>query len=124
MSYVYQIVLLNVKMDTLILNLFISAIVFIFPYLIKFRKKYHLIAGFSDLKNKGEEIDSSLKKTAIQISNSAFLFCALIVLLSILNYMFSWEEYLNSTFRDFMGGIIIVCSGIFSTLYYLITKYL
>lgn len=113
-------------MEIILINTFIAIIIAIFPYLVKYRKKYHLIAGYSDFEDFSENqiLKNNFKKKANLICNCTFLFCILIIVLSILNYIFGVDEYLsNKLLKSFLGGIIIILSLFFSSIVYLIIKF-
>jgi uncharacterized membrane protein len=109
----------------LIINIVIAVLIAIIPYLIKYKKRYNLIAGFTDYEAIPEGITKDkMKKEAIRVSNYAFLFSLLIIILSVLNYVFNIDARLfdSKILIDFSGGIIIIVSLFSSIAIYFINK--
>lgn len=67
-----------------IINTIIALLFFLLGYLIKYKKKYDLIAGYSDYSPENEEINKkyNMKKLGNVVGNSAFIYGIVLILLT------------------------------------------
>lgn|SRR5690554_1980919 len=72
--------------DLLIINIIFALLFFRLGYLIKYKKRYDLIAGFSDYKSDNEKLGEEYEVERIGniIGNSAFIFGVILILLSLI----------------------------------------
>ena len=110
-------------MGTLIINTLLAILIAIIPYLVKYKKKYGLIAGYSDYRKNDFAKNKTLKENANLISNYLFLFCGLIILLSILNLFIPIEITKSKINNDLKGFYIIILSALIAGIAYLVHKY-
>jgi|GEM_PF-2372840 len=113
-------------MEDLILNGFIAFVILILVYQIKIKKNYNLVAGLSDynlIQDKYKK--KKLQQEAIMISNSGFLSVFLIIIMSILNYIFEFDKKIinNEILLKLVPAFIILLSLFAATIYYLIQKF-
>ena len=111
-------------METFIINTIIAILLGIIPYLVKYKKKYNLIAGYSDYKKENLSKNHSIEENAILISNYIFLFCGLIIFFSILNLFVKFEIAQSKLHSDLIGLYIIIFSAIISAIAFVIHKLL
>ncbi len=104
-----------------IIFLWLSALVFfIIGYLIKYKKKYYLIAGLTDYKQK--KIGEVYKKKSIIIAESTFFLSFLLIAFSIINLYVDWFKKLPV--KDLDGLIILIISLLIAVTYFIITTLL
>ena len=111
-------------METLIINTIIAILIGIVPYLVKYKKKYNLIAGYTDYKKNDFPENDAIKEKATLVSNYIFLFCGLIIFFSILNLFILFDINESKIHNDLKGFYIIIISAIISMIAYVINKYL
>ncbi|MDO5608960.1 MAG: hypothetical protein Q4G08_10955 [Capnocytophaga sp.] len=96
-------------MDTLIINTFVAVIIAISSYFIKYKKKYHWLAGYSDY-TEGKS-DEKTKQYISLIANHLFLFSFLTFVFSFFNYIFKVDTLMpTDVLKDFAGGLILILS--------------
>ena len=71
--------------ENLIINSAIALIFFVLGYLIKYKKQYHLIAGFNDYNPNNAEVRKkyNMEKIGNVIGNSAFIYGAILIVLTL-----------------------------------------
>jgi len=98
-------------MFTLIFLFFLSIVFVVIAYLIRFKKRYDLIAGYSDYNKNGEE---NIKFKANLIADSTFCFSALLIVLSVFNLFVDWFKLVE----DLDGMFIMLTSLVIAGLFY------
>src|SRR5690554_1948876 len=71
--------------ENFIINSTVALIFFLFGYLIKYKKKYHLIAGLNDYNPNNTEIRKkyNVEKIGNVIGNSAFIYGIILITLTL-----------------------------------------
>jgi len=102
-------------MFTLIFLFFLSIVFVVIAYLIRFKKRYDLIAGYSDYNKNGEE---NVKFKANLIADSTFFFSALLIVLSVFNFFVDWFKLVEDLDGMFIILTSLVIAGLFCALLY------
>lgn len=105
-------------MFTHIFLLFVSTIFLVIAYFIKYKKRYHLIAGYTDHHKNDKE---KVKFKANLIADSAFFFALLLIVFSILYFYVDWFK---STIEGLDGMFIILVSLLFTVVFYVMLYFL
>lgn len=111
-------------METLLITTILSVLIGIIPYLVKYKKKYNLIAGNTDYKEGNIAETDAIKQKANLLSNYIFLFCGLLVFLPILLLFIPLEFTELKLHKDLLGLYIIVLSALLSGIAYVLHSYL
>ncbi len=98
----------------------VAFIFFYIGYLIKYRKKYYLIAGLTDYENK--KVEEKYKHTSILIAESAFCFSFFLCAFSVLNLYVDW--FRKQMIKELDGFVILTISLLMAVIYYMITSLL
>jgi len=107
-------------MFTMIFLWLVASIFFYIGYLIKYKKKYYLIAGLTDYEDKN--IEEKYKKTSILIAESAFCLSFLLCVFSVLNLYVDW--FRKQMIKELDGFVILIISLLMAVIYYIITSLL
>lgn len=103
-------------MFTLVVLSFLSVILSVIAYLIKYKKKYNLIAGYTNFeKNNFEKISTK----ANLIADCTFLFSFLLIVFSIINLFSDWFKIITP---DLDGMIILFFSFILTVFFYILLR--
>ncbi|ATA91023.1 hypothetical protein CGC56_01860 [Capnocytophaga canimorsus] len=101
-------------MQNLIINIIVGGALLALSCFVKYKKAYHLIAGYTDYKHRS----GNTRKMDL-IINFVCFFSILIIFISVANYVFKIDKkILNDYFIPFSGGLIIIISLIISLLLY------
>lgn len=93
------------------LNVFISLLFIILGYLVKYKKKYNLIAGFSDYdKEKNNLKEYNMKKIGNVVGNSLFIYALSLILLTIFQINYIWMHPISLV--AMFGYTLIFCRNI------------
>ena len=107
-------------MEILLINTILAVLIGVIPYLVKYKKKYNLIAGNTDYKEGNVAENDAIKQKANLLSNYIFLFCGLLVLIPILLLFIPFEFTELKIHKDLTGLYIIVLSALLSGIAYIL----
>lgn len=93
--------------ENIIINSTVALIFFLFGYLIKYKKKYHLIAGLNDYNPKNPAIAKkyNVEKIGNVMGNSAFICGITMIILTVFDVNLVWI-YLISLLVFFLNILI------------------
>lgn len=103
-------------MFTLIFLFLLSIILLVLAYLIRYKKRYNLIAGYTDYNKNDEE---KVKFKANLIADCTFFFSFLLVIFSILNLFVDWFKSINEE----LDGMFIILISLLITLLFCVFLY-
>ena len=104
-------------MFTFVFLIFLAAIIAYLSYLVKYKKRYNLVVGYSDATKSDQE---KSKDDVELLADALFVFAAFLVLFSLVNLFEDWFKILH---KDLDGLLIMVSSMIVAICFYIVKKY-